>query len=191
MVLVGLASPNNNKKDWILKYRRVYLDGYNYFFTIVTYQRNPILVENIELLRESFKYVKSQHNFTIDAIVILPDHLHAIMSFDDASSYPKIIGQIKKYFSSHCDPKYYQHIKQSYSREQQNYKPVWQKRFYEHTIRDERDYQLRLDYIHYNPVKHKLVGSVKEWEYSSFNNFIDKGYYDREWGEFDENIDFE
>ena len=94
-----------------MRYRRLFLDGYSYFFTLVTYQRNLILVENIELLRESFKYVKSQYNFTIDSIVILPDHLHMIITFEELEMYPKIIGQIKKYFSSHCDPKYYQYLK--------------------------------------------------------------------------------
>ena len=174
-----------------MRYRRLFLDGYSYFFTIVTYQRNPILIENIELLRESFLQVKSQYSFTIDSIVILPDHLHMIMTFENVEMYPKIIGQIKKYFSSHCDPKYYQYLKQSHSREKQNYKPVWQKRFYEHTIRDEKDYKLRLDYIHYNPVKHALVNSVKDWEYSSFDKFVDREYYHKDWGEFDGNVDFE
>ncbi|MFT7823539.1 MAG: transposase [Sulfurimonas sp.] len=149
------------------------------------------MIENIELLRESFKHVKHQFSFTIDAIVILPDHIHTIVTFEDVKEYPKIIGSLKRYFSSHCDPKHYQHLIQSHSREVQNYKPIWQKRFYEHAIRDEKDYKIRLDYIHYNPVKHGLAGKVSDWEYSSFQKFVEKGYYDNDWGAFDESIDFE
>lgn len=188
-VTFGSAKPTVKRLH--LKYRRVFLEGHSYFFTLVTYERNPILIENIGLLRESFTHVKRQFSFTIDAIVILPDHIHMIVMFEDVKEYPKIIGSIKRYFSSHCDPKYYRHLMQSHSREEQHYKPVWQKRFYEHTIRDERDYKLRLNYIHYNPVKHKFADSAAAWEYSSFGKFMDAGYHDDDWGAFDESIDFE
>ncbi len=172
-----------------MRYRRLYLDGYSYFLTIVTYERNPILTENIALLRESFKAAKTRFRFEINAIVVLPDHFHAIMTFDDAREYPRIIGFVKKYFTSRCDPKYYSHLLQSQSRIDQNYKPVWQKRFYEHTIRDEKDYRLRLDYIHYNPVKHGYVSQAKEWEYSSFRRFVNDGIYHISWGDFDTSIE--
>ncbi len=174
-----------------MRYRRLFIEGHYYFFTIVTYQRNPILIENIELLREAFKYAKTHFVFDIDAIVILPDHLHTIMHFENVQDYPKVLGVIKKTFSSHCDPRYYNHLLQSQSRKQQNYKPIWQKRFYEHTVRDEKDYKIRLDYLHYNPVKHRLVEKAKDWEYSSFDKFVQSGVYDKDWGDFDANIDFE
>ncbi len=174
-----------------MNYKRIFLNGYSYFITVVTYQRNPILIENIDLLRESFKYAKTKFDFHIEAVVILHDHFHLIMELDNPKEYPKIIGTIKSYFSKNCDPGFYSHLLQSQSRIEQNYKPVWQKRFYEHTIRDEKDFRLRLEYIHFNPVKHGLVQCVKDWEYSSFSKFVQLGDYDREWGDFDKTIDFE
>ncbi len=166
------------------------MDGYDYFITVVTCERNPILIENIDLLRESFKYAKTKFDFNIDAIVILPDHFHMIIKLDTAEEYSKIIGVIKSYFSKNCDPKFYAHIIQSKSSKAQNYKPVWQKRFYEHTIRDEKDYKSRLDYVHFNAVKHGYVDSVAKWEYSSFNKFVKNGTYDKHWCDFDTSIDF-
>jgi len=174
-----------------MRYRRLFVEGHSYFFTIVTYQRNPILIKNIELLREAFRNAKAKFHFSIDAIVVLPDHLHTIMSFENSLEYPKIIGNIKKEFSSLCNPKYFAHLMQSHSRNQQNYKPVWQKRFYEHTIRDEKDYNIRLNYIHFNPIKHNLVDRAKDWKYSSFDKFVKCGVYDESWGDFDATIDFE
>ena len=144
-----------------MKYKRLYVDGYDYFITVVTYERNPILIENVELLRESFRYAKTKFKFNIDAIVILPDHFHMIIQMELPEEYSKIISTVKRHFSKSCDPKYYAHLTQTQSRMKQNYKPVWQKRFYEHTIRDEKDYKSRLDYIHYNAVKHAYVTSAK------------------------------
>ncbi|MFT7878896.1 MAG: transposase [Sulfurimonas sp.] len=172
-------------------YKRVFLDGYSYFLTVVTHQRNPILIDNIELLRESFRVSKSKYNYKIDAIVIMPDHFHMIVTPEISMEYPDITKTIKQHFSKYCDEKYFQHLYQSNSRHAKGYKPIWQKRFYEHTIRDEKDYKIRLDYIHYNPVKHRLAGKVSDWEYSSFHKFVEKGYYDNDWGAFDESIDFE
>jgi len=167
------------------------MDGYSYFITVVTHQRNPILIDNIELLRESFRYSKQKYDYSIDAIVILPDHFHAIITLEQSQDYSLIIKTIKQYFSKYCDEKYYQHLHQSYSRYTKGYKSIWQKRFYEHTIRNERDYQVRLDYIHYNPIKHNLVKKAKDWEYSTFSKFVDRGDYDQNWGDFTDDIDFE
>ena len=174
-----------------MRYKRLFLDGYDYFITVVTYDRNPILVDNIGLLRESFKHAKIKFDFDIDAIVILPDHFHMIIKLDIPEEYPKIIGVIKSYFSKNCDPKFYSHLMQTQSRTKQNYKPVWQKRFYEHTIRDKNDYKARLDYIHFNPVKHQYTDRANMWEYSSFKKFIKIGAYTEDWCDFDNTIDFE
>jgi len=146
-------------------YKRIFLDGYCYYITIVTHQRNPILIQNIGLLRESFRYAKR----SIEAIVILPDHIHMIIHVDTAKEYPKIISSMKRYFSKHCDPKYYADVFQSHHREKYGYKPVWQKRFYEHTIRDEKDYNTILQYIYNNPVKHGYVEKINDWKYCSLN----------------------
>jgi len=152
-----------------MTYRRIFLDGYCYYITIVTHSRNPILIENIDLLRRSFAYAKSLFLFHIKAIVILPDHIHMIIEVDHAKDYPKIISSIKRYFSKRCDPKFCEGVYQSKSRMRQGYNFVWQKRFYEHTIRDEKDYQIKLQYIHNNPVKHGLTDNIYNWKYGSLN----------------------
>lgn len=172
-------------------YKRIFLDGYSYFITVVTHQRNPILIENIELLRESFRDSKKRYDYKIDGIVVLPEHFHIIITPASSQEYPYIIKAIKQYFSKHCDESYYAHLYQSQSRRDKGYKPIWQKRFFEHTIRDEKDFSLRLDYIHFNPVKHHLVTRTKDWEYSLFSRFVNDGYYDEDWGDFSEEIDFE
>jgi len=173
------------------KYRRIFVDGYSYFITVVTHQRNPILIDNIELLRESFKHSKKKYDYKIDAVVILPEHFHIIITPKYAKDYSYIIKDTKQYFSKNCDEKYYKYLYQSNSRNSKGYKPIWQKRFYEHTIRDEKDYKTRLDYIHFNPLKHGYVKEVNSWEYSSFQKFVKKGIYDSNWCDFDTNLDYE
>jgi len=150
-------------------YKRFFLNGYSYYITIVTYERNPILIENIELLRESFKYAKCKFSFSIEAIVVMPDHLHMIIHPKNATDYPKIISSIKRYFSKNCNPKFYEDIFQSHHRQKYGYKPIWQKRFYEHTIRDEKDYNTKVQYSYNNTIKHGYIDNIKDWEYSSLN----------------------
>jgi len=150
-------------------YKRLFLHGYSYYITIVTHQRNPILIDNIELLRESFKYAKNKFSFRIQAIVVMPDHLHMIIDVMNPKEYPKIISSMKRYFSKNCNPKFYEDVFQSHHREKMGYLPVWQKRFYEHTIRDEQDFNIKLQYIHNNPLKHGLVENINDWKYGSLN----------------------
>ena len=138
-------------------YKRIFMDGYSYFITVVTHGRNPILIENIALLRESFHVSKQKYAYKIDAIVILPDHFHMIITPKHADEYPHIIRVIKQHFSKHCSKRDYAHLYQSWSREKKGYSLIWQKRFYEHTIRDEKDYVRCLEYIRNNPLKHKYV----------------------------------
>jgi len=149
-------------------YKRIYASGYSYYITIVTHRRNPILLENLELLRASFKASKQIFDYEIDAIVIMPDHLHMIITPAISDQYPKIIGYIKAYFSKHCDPKYFANQSQSHSRDKRRHKPIWQKRFFEHTIRNEKDWQEKIVYMQNNPVKHGWAEDVRGWEYSSF-----------------------
>jgi putative transposase len=173
-------------------YRRVFLQAHCYFLTVVTHQRNPILVENIGLLREAFAITRQKFHYQIEAVVVLPDHFHLMLSPDKATDYPKIISGIKRHFSKQCDPKYYQHLQQSESRSKAGYKPVWQKKFYEHTIRNDNDFAKHLDYIHFNPVKHGYVSQVKDWAFSSFHRYVHKGYYDLDWCDFAvEELDYE
>ena len=144
------------------------MDGYAYFITVVTYERNPVLIENIELLRESFAVSKQKYLYTIDAIVVLPDHFHMIIRPKNSGEYSHIIRTIKQHFSRHCPKEAYAHLHQSYSRQKKGYSLVWQKRFYEHTIRNEKDLLEKMQYIQNNPVKHGYINEINRWEYSSF-----------------------
>lgn len=150
-------------------YKRVFEDGYSYYLTMVTHRRNPILTENIALLRKSFAVSKQKYDYNIDAIVILPDHIHMIITPKYAKEYPFIVRAIKQFFSKYCPKKYYKGVEQSMSRYKEGYKPIWQKKYYEHTIRNERDFKARLEYIYANPIKHGYVTSIGDWEYSSYN----------------------
>ena len=149
-------------------YKRIFLDGYSYYITVVTHQRNPILIDNIELLRESFRVSRRKYRYEIEAIVILPEHFHTIITPQNAKDYPHIIRTIKQYFSKHCEVKYYEHLEQSKSRHKEGYKPIWQKKYYEHTIRDKKDFDEKISYIYNNPIKHGYVEEIKDWKYSSY-----------------------
>jgi len=152
-------------------YTRVFLDGYSYFITITTQGRNPILIENIELLRNSFKRSKKRYHYTIDAIIILPDHIHMILTPQNKTDYPKIISHIKRSFAYglDVDTKEEGKLRLSSSAHARKLSGIWQKRFYEHTIRDEKDWLEKMHYIQHNAVKHALVDDWEEWEYSSFS----------------------
>ncbi len=149
-------------------YKRLFLDGYSYYLTVVTHQRNPILIDNIELLRESFRVSKRKYRYKIEAIVVLPDHFHTIITPQNAKDYPHIIRTIKQHFSKHCDVKYYEHLEQSISRQKEGYKPIWQKKYYEHTIRDQKDFEEKVNYIYNNPIKHGYAENINDWKYSSY-----------------------
>ena len=167
-----------------MQYRRAQSPGSTYFFTLVTHNRRPILCEPeniIDLLRDSFKRVKQQHPFVIDAIAILPNHLHCIWSLPpEDADFSTRWRLIKSWFSRRCQVQYRGKI--SASRKNKKEKAVWQRRFWEHLIRDEQDFINHVDYIHYNPVHHGLVLSPKDWQYSSFHRYVQRGVYDVDWG---------
>jgi len=151
-------------------YKRIYLENYSYYITVVTQNRQPILIDNIELLRDSFRRSKKRYDYVINAIVILPDHIHMIITPKNPKDYSKIIALIKRSFTYGLDMKTKEESKfnLSASSYRRNLSGVWQKRFYEHTIRDEKDYSKILDYISINPIKHGLVKNIEDWKYSSF-----------------------
>jgi len=151
-------------------YIRVFSEGHSYFITIVTYKRRAILIDNIELLRKSFQLSKTRYSYHIDAIVILPDHLHMIITPKDPQEYSKIISHIKRSFVYGLDETLKNKAKEEISDRQYKRKlsGIWQKRFYEHTIRHEKDMSLHMEYIMNNPVKHGYTESAEEWVYSSF-----------------------
>ena len=153
-----------------MEYRRIYLDGHSYFITIITYNREPLLIENIDLLRDAFRRSKQKYTYVIDAIVVLPDHLHMIITPKDPKAYSKIISHIKRSFNYGLDTalKHRLKIQLSHSKYKRKHSGIWQERFYEHTIRNEKDRLEKMIYIQNNPVKHDLTERIDEWEYSSF-----------------------
>jgi len=157
-------------------YRRAYAPGACYSFTVVTAHRRPILVpSNIELLRGIVARVQVSLPFQIDGWVVLPDHMHAIWRLPEHDfGYSKRWGRIKAAFSKES--------RLSTCNAIGDYAHVWQPRFWEHLIRDESDWRRQMDYLHFNPVKHGLVGQVREWPFSSFHRLVRQGFYDRDWG---------
>lgn len=162
-------------------YKRYYIPNSMVFITIVTNKRLPILTKNIDLLRESIR--TTRYNFQIYAGVVMPDHLHIILNPENIEEFPKIISSIKYYFSRNLPLKNDDKSKSQIIRRE---KGIWQRRYYDHVIRNEADLNRHLDYIHYNPVKHKLSKTPFEWEYSSFGKFVKAGFYEENWCNFED-----
>ena len=165
-----------------MRYHRAKTPGATYFFTLVTYQRRPFLCdpEQIDLLHSAFRTVKRKHPFSIDALVLLPDHLHCLWTLPpDDCDYSTRWMLIKAYFTRRCSPAV--KSKRSTALHRKRLQPVWQQRFWEHQIRDDRDLEQHCDYIHYNPVKHSLANRVVDWSWSSFHHFVRDGSYPSDW----------
>ncbi len=151
-------------------YRRMYIQNYSYFLTVVTQGREPILIDNIDLLRESFRRSKRRYDYKIDAIVILPDHFHMIITPKSSREYSQIISFIKRSFVYGLDGGSKERFKANLTASQYHraHSGVWQRRFYEHTVRDEKELYRYMEYIENNPIKHGLVQKRGDWQYSSF-----------------------
>jgi len=166
-----------------MHYRRANTPGATYFFTVVTHQRQPIFhnAQTIHHLRQAFHTVKTENPFTIEAIVILPDHLHALWTLPEGDAdFSSRWQRIKAKFSRQCPTEFKQKV--SPSRQHKGELAIWQRRFWEHQIRDETDLKQHIEYIHYNPVKHGLVSAPKDWPYSSFHRYVKDGFYSSDWG---------
>ena len=162
----------------MVNYRRNYITGGTYFFTVNLYHRDTeLLTRYIQALREAFRSTKQQHPFRIDAIVILPDHLHTLWTLPKGDdNYPQRWRSIKSQFTRAIKIQGYPVKK---NKRGEHY--VWQKRYWEHTIKNQHDLQRHMDYIHYNPVKHGHVNNVSDWQYSSFHRYVAKGRLDKKW----------
>ena len=161
-------------------YRRAFSPGGCFFFTVVTYKRQKLFLNenNIIMLRKALRHVKNNHPFEIDATAILPDHIHTIWHLPkDDSNYSLRWRLIKHYVSTHIDT----------TTNHRKEKNIWQRRFWEHKIRNENDWRNNIDYIHYNPVKHGYVDHASNWKYSSYTNSLTKGWYDNSWGNSEPN----
>jgi len=160
-------------------YRRNFVPGGSYFFTVnLADRRSRFLTENISLLRSAFRYARKRHPFTIDAIVVLPDHLHTIWSLpENDCDFALRWRLIKSAFSR--DLPAGEPI--SESRAARGERGIWQRRYWEHALRDERDLERHVDYIHFNPVKHGHVSKVQDWPYSSFHRMVRLGICPEDW----------
>src|SRR5262245_49351778 len=166
-------------------FRRLYVPGGMYFFTLVTQDRQPILTENTsrDYLRIALRTEQAKRAFTINAFVLLPDHLHTIWTLPDSDAdYSTRWKQIKEAFTEAYLAGGGMEATRTASRMRHGERGVWQKRFWEHTIPDEDDLKRCVDYIHWNPVKHGLVQWPREYPWSTFHRFVTLGEYDRDWG---------
>ncbi|WP_347332518.1 REP-associated tyrosine transposase [Marinimicrobium locisalis] len=158
-------------------YRRNFLPGGTFFFTVTLADRRADwLVRHVDVLREVVKAVRQRSPFLIDAWVVLPEHIHAVWTLPHLDTdYPGRWREIKKQFS-----------KMVRALEGPDQVPdagaLWQRRYWEHTIRSEGDYRAHIDYAHFNPVKHGWVDRVVDWPYSTFHRAVRAGLYPEDWG---------
>ena len=147
-------------------YRRHYISGGTWFFTVnLQDRRSHLLTSNINQLRCAISAVKKVMPFQIDAWVVLPEHMHCIWTLPDSDAdFSSRWREIKKHFTRSLSARH-----------------IWQPRFWEHTIRDVRDYCRHVDYIYINPVKHGWVQQVKSWPFSTFHRDVKSGLYPENW----------
>ncbi|HET8899679.1 MAG TPA: transposase [Rhodanobacteraceae bacterium] len=169
-------------------YRRAIVPGGTFFFTVVTRGRQPIFAapDAVAALRAAFRKVRAERPFEVDAMVVLPDHLHCLWRLpEDDSDYSSRWREIKKATSRAIAPCADRHGERS----------VWQRRFWEHVIRDEDDWRRHVAYIHYNPVKHGWARRAADWPWSSFSRFVARAWHEPTWGELEpqevHGLDFE
>ncbi|MCB8975224.1 MAG: transposase, partial [Ardenticatenaceae bacterium] len=154
--------------------KRVYVADAIYFVTAVTKNRQPLFKDptNIALLRQTIREVKEIHPFEMRGYGFLPDHFHVQFYAMLETAVTKILHSIKRNFTL------------NYKRAHNISEPIslWQKRFWDHVIRDERDYLNHLHYIHYNPVKHGLVIKPEDYPHTSYHEYLKRGWYEIGWG---------
>ena len=161
-------------------YRRAWQPGGTWFFTVnLADCHHPLLTRHIATLRQAVKQVQHRHPFIIHGWVVLPEHLHCVLEL------PAVDGDfavrwrlIKGHFSRSIPPGEYINP----SRKRRGERGIWQRRYWEHRIRDARDYRTHMDYLHFNPVKHGLVTQVRDWPYSTFHRLVAMGIYAEDWG---------
>jgi putative transposase len=171
-------------------YRRNFIAGASFFFTVnLADRRSRLLTADIKLLRAAFRETRARHHFAIDAIVVLPDHLHAIWTLPDGDAdFATRWRLIKSAFSRGLpvgEPV-------SPSRMRKGERGIWQRRYWEHTLRDETDFERHVDYIHFNPVKHGHAAQAGAWPYSSFRRMVRFGAYAADWvgGRRDDEVEY-
>ncbi len=161
------------------RYRRSLVLGGTYFFTVnLADRRSRLLMEHIARVRAAFQTVRERRPYQTIAVCVLPDHLHAIWRLPEGDAdYSGLWSLIKRHFSSALLASAVLSPSKTAKRE----KGIWQRRFWEHQIRDDADLQRHVDYVHFNPVKHGLVRQVKDWPHSSFHAYVRRGELPEDW----------
>ncbi|MGZ5028180.1 MAG: REP-associated tyrosine transposase [Methylobacter sp.] len=162
-----------------MRYRRAQTAGASYFFTVnLANRQSDLLVREIEALREAIRIVMHAHPFVIEAMVVLPEHLHTIWKLPEGDAdYPMRWSLIKSGFSRRLEKTELIRASRFKKRE----RGIWQRRYWEHQIRDEWDFEKHADYIHYNPVKHGYVKRPADWPFSTFHRYMQIGMLPEHW----------
>jgi putative transposase len=179
------ALPIQSRLRPMPNYRRYYVPGGTYFFTCVTYGRAPILTTPLgrSCLRRALRHVQHEHPFEIVAVVLLPEHLHTVWTLPAGDDrYPMRWMRIKEEYTEKWLEGGGAELAQTPSRTRHRQRGVWQKRYWEHFVAHEADLHRCVDYVHWNPRKHRHVARVCDWRWSSFHRFVTAGDYDLEWG---------
>ncbi|MFN5951300.1 MAG: REP-associated tyrosine transposase [Pirellulaceae bacterium] len=166
-------------------YRRLMVPGGIYFLTVVTKNRFPYFQNSgaCEILKQSWLKTMKEMPFHNLASVLLPDHFHCLWILPPGDTkFSKRIGRIKSRFTIAWLRQDGFESVVSESNSKHGNRGIWQRRFWEHLIRDEKDLESHFDYIHYNPVKHGYVSQSIDWKYSTFMNYVESGHYDSTWG---------
>ena len=170
------------------RYRRWYVPGGTYFFTLVTHTRRGLLTDELArpLLRQAVETIRVKRPFEVVAWVLLPDHLHTVWNLPRGDAdYSLRWARIKEEFTEHWLAAGGPEGVRSRSRRRHRERAVWQRRFWEHTIQDEEDLERCVDYVHWNPVKHGHVSRVVDWPWSTFHRYVAAGHYGKDWGRTD------
>jgi len=163
----------------MVRYRRAFVPGGTFFFTVALEDRRTrTLVEHVDILRAAFRTAREERPFTIEAIVVLPEHLHTIWTLPEHDAdFSGRWRRVKSLFTRQV------------AKRSARFRPgrrgeyrLWQRRFWEHAVRDEGDFERHLDYIHFNPVKHGLTSQVRDWPFSSFHRYVRRGWLPDDWG---------
>lgn len=163
-----------------MQYRRAAAPGGTFFFTVnLADRRRSLLVDHIDHLRSVFRQIQARQPFRVDAIVVLPEHLHTIWTLPQGDSdFATRWMLIKMGFSRAIPPG----ERRNPSRASKGERGIWQRRYWEHQIRDEQDYTRHVEYIHYNPVKHGHAPRATSWPYSSIHRYVAAGMVPHDWG---------
>jgi putative transposase len=164
-----------NRPQVRAKIRRWYVSDSIYFITCVTQSREPLFLDlaNLALLKTTLRNVKTYHPFGMRGYAFMPDHIHLLIFLPENADISTLLHSIKRNFTV------------NYKKEHHLTDPlqIWQRGFWDHVIQDERDFLNHLDYIHYNPVKHGVVTQTGDYPYTSFHEYVKRGWYDPDWGQ--------